>query len=241
VTTEGGPAGERRTSPRQALYPVVLEVAGEPCLVVGGGLVAARKIAGLLACGAAVTVVAPEVHEAVAALSAEGAIAAVHGPPLDVQIRPYREGEAASYRLVHTATGDPAVDSQVHRDAQAAGVWVNSADDYEHCSFVLPAVMRDGPVLVAVSTSGASPALAVWLRDRLRRAAGEGLGELAELLAEARARLKARTGRSDGVDWGALLDGSLPTLVANGRIDEARRLLEEAIEDAEGAEPGLAT
>ena len=87
--------------------------------------------------------------------------------PLDVQIRPYERGEAAAYRLVVTATGDPDVDGAVYADAEEAGVWVNSADDTEHCTFMLPAVHRDGPVSVAVSTGGTSPALAGWLRGRV--------------------------------------------------------------------------
>ena len=118
------------------IYPVGLVVKGRRCLVVGGGRVAARKIAGLLACGAAVTVVAPEVHVAVAELSDSGVIAAIDESPLEVHIRPYSSGEAADYVLVISATGDPAVDETVRRDAQSAGVWVNVADDPSRCSFV---------------------------------------------------------------------------------------------------------
>jgi precorrin-2 dehydrogenase/sirohydrochlorin ferrochelatase len=210
------------------LYPVGLVVKGRPCLVVGGGRVAARKVASLLQCGAAVTMVAPEAHEAVGILAAAGVIAAIEGPPLDVQLRPYRRGEAAGYRLVVTATGDPEVDAAVHGDAEAAGVWVNSADDPAHCSFVLPAVWRAGAVSVAVSTEGTSPALAVWLRDQVGAWLGPELAELAELVGELRARLQAE-GRSTGdVAWTALLGGRLPDLVRRGLLDEARALLERA-------------
>jgi len=212
-----------------SIFPVGLNVEGQPCLVVGGGRVAARKIAGLLACRAAVTVVAPEAHEAVRLLAAEGVIAAVDGAPLNLQIRPYERGEAARYRLVFTATGHPDVDAAVYEDAHRAGVWVNSADDAGHCTVLLPAVLRDGPVTVSVSTSGTSPALAVWLRDRLADLLGGGLGELAQLMADARERVKERTGTTEGVDWNALLEGPLPSLVAGGRIEEARTLLDEAV------------
>jgi precorrin-2 dehydrogenase/sirohydrochlorin ferrochelatase len=211
------------------VLPVGLVVAGRRCLVVGGGAVAARKIAGLLACGASVTVVAPEVHEAVADLAAGGALDAIDAHPLDVHLRPYRSGEAAEYRLVFTATGDPAVDAEVHRDAEAAGVWVNSADDPTRCSAVLPAVHRDGPVSVAVSTGGASPALASWLRDRVAQALGPGLGDLADLLAEGRAAAVSGGRATSDVDWRALLDGPLPSLVAEGRMAEARMLMASAI------------
>ncbi|MGH9122608.1 MAG: precorrin-2 dehydrogenase/sirohydrochlorin ferrochelatase family protein, partial [Acidimicrobiales bacterium] len=123
-------------------YPVTLRLEGRRCLVVGGGVVAARKIASLLECGAAVTVVAPSVHVALGILSSQGAIDAIEDSPLDVQIRPYRAGEAASYRLVVAATGDREVNTAVRHDAEAAGVWVNSADDPANCTFTLPAVYR---------------------------------------------------------------------------------------------------
>lgn len=177
------------------LYPVGLVVAGRPCLVVGGGPVAARKAAGLVACGAAVTVVAPAVVPAVEAL--DGVI---------VERRPYRRGEAAAYRLVVTATGDPAVDQAVFADADAAGVWVNSADDPARCSFTLPAVARRGPVTVAVATDGTAPALAAWLRDRLAEALPGDVEALAAALAEARAEVRALVGTSEGLDWPALID-----------------------------------
>jgi len=188
------------------LYPVGLVVAARPCLVVGGGRVAARKVADLLACGADVTVVAPEVG---AELADRRDVA--------VERRPYRRGEAGSYRLVVTATGDRAVDSAVFEDAEAAGVWVNSADDPERCTFTLPAVVRRDPVVLAVATGGHSPALATWLRRRLAEQLGPEVGVLAGLLGEARARVRA-TGRStEDLDWQALLDdGLLDTLVDEG-------------------------
>src|ERR1700689_3793703 len=98
------------------LYPVGLILADPPCLVVGGGRVAARKIAGLLSCGAAVTVVAPEAHVALGILAADGVFVRLTGPHLAVHLRPYLPGEAAAYRLVVTATGDPDVDASVARD-----------------------------------------------------------------------------------------------------------------------------
>ncbi|MHB8440401.1 MAG: precorrin-2 dehydrogenase/sirohydrochlorin ferrochelatase family protein [Acidimicrobiales bacterium] len=210
------------------LYPVGLVVRGRPCLVVGGGRVAARKVASLLRCGAAVTIVAPEVHEALSALVAEGLIESIDGPPLHVQLRPYEAGEASRYRLVVTATGDVAVDRQVYEDAEAAGVWVNSADDPEHCTAVLPAVWRHGEVHVAVSTGGTSPALASWLRDQVAVAMADGLTPLAELVAEARLAVKAAGRSTESVDWGALLRGPLPGLVRKGRLEEARTLIEKA-------------
>ena len=115
-------------------------------------------------------------------------------------------------------------------DARAAGVWVNSADDPAHCTFLLPAVHRDGRVSVAVSTGGASPALASWLRCRLAEACGEGLGALAQALEDARRKIQASGRPTGSVDWRTLLDGPLPRLVREGRLEEARRLLDQAID-----------
>jgi siroheme synthase-like protein len=185
--------------------------------VVGGGPVAVRKARGLLGCAATLTVIAPDVCAAMAELT-----------PLTIERRPYAEGDAGAYRLVVTATGIPAVDAAVFADAEAAGVRVNSADDVEHCSFILPSVHRDGAVTVAVSTGGQSPALASWLRARLAAREGTGLGALAELLGRARQSVHDAGRSTEMVDWVALLDGSLPELVRDGRFDEARAVVEVA-------------
>ena len=178
---------------------------------------AARKASGLLRCGAAVTVIAPALCGAMTQLT-----------PLSIVCRPYAAGDAAGYRLVVTATGIASVDAAVYADAEAAGVWVNSADDASHSTFILPSVHRDGPVSIAVSTSGASPALASWLRARLAESCGPGVGELADLLGRARRALHEAGRSTESVDWGALLDGPLPALVRAGCLEEARALVEEA-------------
>jgi siroheme synthase-like protein len=205
--------------PSQSFYPVSLDVAGHHCLVVGGGPVAARKARGLLACGAYVTAIAPflaaEMEELAPLLQA-------------LHRRAYEPGDAAQFRLVLTATGLEDVDAEVYADADAHGVWVNSADDRAHSSFILPAVHRDGTVTVAVSTGGLSPALAAWLRDRLSAECGDGIGLLAELLHEVRTRLLRAGLSSDTVEWAELLDGPLPSLVAAGELDRARAILTAA-------------
>jgi precorrin-2 dehydrogenase/sirohydrochlorin ferrochelatase len=206
-------------------YPVVLRLEGRRCLVVGGGPIAARKVADLLACGAVVTVVAPELSSAIEELAA-----AETAGVLQLERRPYRRGEAANYRLVVTATGVSEVDRQAAEDAEAAGVWVNSADDADHCTFFLPSVHREGPVSIAVSTGGASPALAAWLRRRIGASLGrEHLGTLAGLLEEGRQALRQAGRPTNAVDWRALLDSDLPSLVAAGRAAEARQRVDDAV------------
>jgi siroheme synthase-like protein len=170
-------------------------------------------------------VVAPEVDDELAAMAAHQTIT--------LERRRYEQGEAADHRLVVTATGVAAVDAAVAADADAVGVWVNAADDPANCSFILPAIHRAGPVSIAVSSSGTSPALASWLRDRIDGLLGELLGdatgEVAGLFAAARARLKASGRSTETIDWHGLLDGPFPGLVRDGHLDAARRLLDETI------------
>ena len=199
-------------------YPVVLLLEGRPVLVVGGGAVAADKVAGLVAAGAVVHVVAPEVSEAVRA------------QPVTVEERPYRPGEVAGYRFVVTCTDDPAVNEQVFLDGEAAGIFVNAADDPAHCSATLPARLEQGPVLVAVSTGGHSPALAGWLRDRLAGHLGPEVVDLARLLSEAREELAARGERRPAANWRAALDSGMLDHLRDGRTAEARQQLRAALD-----------
>jgi precorrin-2 dehydrogenase / sirohydrochlorin ferrochelatase len=199
-------------------YPVNLVLEGRPVLVVGGGRVARRKVEGLLAAGAAVTVVAPEVDDALAAL-----------PGVTVHRRAYRSDDVAGHRLVLTATDDRAVNQQVHDDADAAGVWVNSADDPERCTFTLPALVRRGPLLVTVGTGGASPAVASWLRGRFEEELGPEYETLTALLAEERAAIQAEGRSTEGLAWQKALDSDMLSLIRGGRISEARDRLKTCL------------
>lgn len=195
-------------------YPVNLDLADQPVLVVGGGRVAARKVAGLLRAGARVTVVAPT---AVPEISED--------PDVRWYARQYQRGEVASYRLGITATDQPSVNTQVRVDGDAAGIFVNSADDPANCSFTLPAVARQGDLQITISTGGRSPGLARWLRRRFEREIRAGYEELIELLAEARAEARDAFGTSEVTGWDAALDDDLLELVRTGRIEEARARL----------------
>ncbi len=181
---------------------------------------AARRARGLLASGALVTVVAPEV---VGDIDKMATPARPHAASvLDVVCRKYEPGEAAGYELVVTATGAPAVDRRVVSDAIAAGVPVSSADRSTLGTVQLPAVHRDGPIVVAISTGGASPALARWLRDRVAESIPPSAAIIAELLDEARVTVRNAGRSTDSVDWEAALSDVLVPLVESGRIDEAR-------------------
>jgi precorrin-2 dehydrogenase/sirohydrochlorin ferrochelatase len=195
------------------LYPVNLVLAGRRCLVVGGGRVAGQKVRGLLDAGADVTVVAPDISDEIVALG------------VAIERRPYRSPEAGDYRLTIAATPDSVVNQQVHDDAEAAGVWVNSADDPERCTFILPARVRRGRLLVTVSTGGHSPALASWLRAKLDAELGEEYELLVGVLTDVRSEIQASGRATESLDWRAALDSGILELARAGRLDEAKERL----------------
>ncbi|CRF28784.1 uroporphyrinogen-III C-methyltransferase [Mycobacterium tuberculosis] len=166
-------------------YPVLLDLEGKPCLVVGGGRVAERKARTLLEAGANVTVVSPQLTPQLEAWAAEGLIRTqrqefISGLPV-----------LAQARLVFAATGDAEVNAQVCAEAEALGKLVNSADDAEAGGFIVPAILRRGRLTLAVSTAGASPALAAKVRRQLEDVFGEEYSPYLELMHELRMTVQA--------------------------------------------------
>jgi len=146
------------------MYPVTLNVKGRRCLVVGGGWVALRKVEGLIAEGAKVTVVTPEAVGPLATLAKNQAIT--------LEMRAYQAGEAAAFSLVFAATDDREVNRRVSEDAASAGVWVNVADDPALCTFHLPARVRRGSLQLSIASGGESPFVVRRLRAFLERRFG---------------------------------------------------------------------
>jgi precorrin-2 dehydrogenase / sirohydrochlorin ferrochelatase len=183
-------------------YPIVLDLAGVPVLVVGGGRVALRKIEGLLAAHADVTAVATHVVDG------------IHALPIHVVTRSWETRDLDTARLVVTATDDPAINAAVSAEARRRGIWVNSADDPANCTFTLPAVARDGTVTVAVSTGGASPALASHLRGEIEQWLDEiGAAGAAASLADQRNDLHARGVSTESIDWSERVRAALNSSV----------------------------
>jgi siroheme synthase-like protein len=179
-------------------YPVYLDVHEVPVLVVGAGPIAARKVAGLSAAGALVRVVAPDV-------SAEMAAAVDGGRVASLERRPFQVSDLDGVRLVVTATGGD-TDREVAAAATAAGIWVNAADRPDDCSFILPAIARNGPLSVAVSTDGSSPALARRLRDQAATLLNDEVAALAARLAAERASMTAQGQSTEDRDWDVEID-----------------------------------
>ncbi len=171
-------------------YPVFLDLHDMDVLVVGGGRIGARKAEGLAAAGARVRLVAVEVSEHVD-------VTAIH----DLRPRAFQTSDLDGIRLVVTATGDEQVDATISAEARGRGIWTNAADQPVDCEFILPAIARRGRVTVAVSTDGASPALARELRNVIDEFLTDEIGTLAETLAAERAAVQARGASTEDVDW----------------------------------------
>lgn len=182
-------------------YPVFLDLTGVPVLVVGAGPIAARKVDGLVAAGAVVRVVAPDVSDDLDRAAIE-----------ELRERRYEPTDLAGVRLVVTATGDADVDATVAADATAAGIWVNAADQPADCSFILPAIARNGPLSIAVSTGGASPALARRLRDRAGTLLTDEVVALAADLAAQRAAVRDAGGSTEDIDWSDAINAVVPPI-----------------------------
>jgi precorrin-2 dehydrogenase/sirohydrochlorin ferrochelatase len=163
----------------KAYYMACLDLEGRRCLVVGGGSIGIEKASGLLDCGASVTVVAPQADAGLLEL------------PLEWLRRAYRPSDLDGRYVVVAATSNRSVNRRVFADAEARALLCNVVDTPELCSFILPAVHREGPIAVAVSTGGASPALAQHLRERLAEQIRPEHADLAERLRTLRPWAKA--------------------------------------------------
>jgi precorrin-2 dehydrogenase / sirohydrochlorin ferrochelatase len=160
------------------LYIACLILKDRPCLVVGGGEIGLEKVEGLLACGADVSLVSPEAVPALASYADEGSIR--------WERREYRASDLEGKLLVVAATGSTDVNIAVHDDAERRQMLVNVVDVPPLCNFILPAIVRAGPLAIAISTSGASPALAKRLKREIAETFGEPYARLAVILNEER-------------------------------------------------------
>ena len=204
-------------------YPVFAIIVGKPCLVVGGGAVGERKVQDLLLAGARVTVVSRDLTPALAQMAAKGEIRYLK--------EDFAEGHLAGMVLEIGATDEPRVNARESAAAQAQGIWVNIVDAPELCTFIVPAQVRRGEMTVAISTGGASPALARKLRLGLENHFGPEYGPYLTLLKAVRAKLlAARRGHPDNAAlFQRLVDSPLLEALAQGQRQEVRRLLEEIL------------
>ena len=205
-------------------FPIFLKLQGQPCLVVGGGLVAARKIQQLLAAGAKVSVVAPEIESSLNKLKQAGQI--------DHFQQNYDETCLQGMKLVITATDDMQLNNTVAGQAKAENILINVVDDPESGSFIMPSVIDRSPVIVAISTGGASPVLARLLRARLETLIPASYGKLAALIGRFRSKVKQHFPEIQQRRrfWEHVLQGPVAEMLYAGQDKNALALLEKQLE-----------
>ena len=206
-------------------FPLFADLRGRPCLVVGGGEVALRKVRLLVAAGAAVTVNAPGLHPALEILRREGRVAHIPGE--------FQPGRLAGQWLAIAATDDRAVNRRVWSEGNERGVLVNSVDDPEASSFIVPAIVDRSPLVIAVSSGGAAPVLARRLRQWLETVLPRSLGELARLAGELRHKVKARLpGGARRSFWESQFGGAFARHALAGRNRDALKAFHLELEHA---------
>lgn len=205
-------------------YPIFLDLQDQPCLVVGGGLIALRKVEGLLEAGARVRVVAPEILP-----MPEG---------IESIARVFEPSDLEGMRLVIAATDDRNVNAAVAQQARARGLFVNAVDDPIECSFILPALVRRGDLVLAISTGGQSPILARRIKEQLEAHFGPEYAELTALLGRLRRtwledpRTAPLTFDQRREVWEDILDLPLVEWMKAGHLEELEATVRERLEAA---------
>ncbi|NLZ17320.1 MAG: bifunctional precorrin-2 dehydrogenase/sirohydrochlorin ferrochelatase [Desulfobulbaceae bacterium] len=193
------------------MYPVNLDIRNRLCVVVGGGAVAERKTTGLLTAGAQVRIISPELTATLRQYALEGRISWLS--------QPFAPEDVADAFLVFAATSSPEVQAEVCTAAHRAGCLVNMVDAPELCDFHVPAILRRGDLVLAVSTAGTSPALAAWLKARLEQDIGGEYAVLARLLAEIRVNVLGLplSGREKKMLFQKMLDSDILAWIRDGK------------------------
>ena len=205
-------------------YIACLRLDNRRALVVGGGDIGLEKVEGLLACAADVTLVAPEATPALAELAVEGSIA--------WERREYRSDDLSGCLIAIAATGDTDVNIRVYEDAEKRAMLVNVVDVPPLCNFILPAIVRTGPLAVAISTAGASPALAKRMKREISEMFGEPYATMAVLLNDVRGWAKGTLPTyQDRKEFFERIVGGDPDpieLLRNGDVESVKALIEAA-------------
>ena len=203
---------------RITYYPVFLNIKGKKCVVVGGGQVALRKVRALLEHRANVEVISPDLCPELIKLAEDEQIR--------VSRRWYQAGDLQKTFVAIAATDDSDINLKIATEARSKAVLVNVVDDAENSDFILPSYMRRGDVAIAVSTGGASPALARKIRTRLEKGFGDEYASLAVLINEVRSEIKRQGIEVDGDAWQEALElDLLSDLVRMGNKEKAREVL----------------
>ena len=204
-------------------YPVYLNLAGKRCVILGGGTIAQGKIAALRDAGATITVISPDATAGIKRAAERGDIT--------FQQREYREGDLDGAFIAVAATNVWHVNRQIYEEAEQRGVLLNVVDDPDQCSFIAPSIVRRDPVTLAVSTGGASPALARKLRETLAEAPALKWADLAGALGRARRVIKEKRTVIDPTRWQCVITEDLLEMVQHGDEDRAVDIILDQLQD----------
>ena len=207
--------------------PIFLTIRHKPCLVVGAGSIAARKIGLLLKAGADVSVVASNIGSEVSELERQGVIRCL--------LRNYEPTDLKGVKLVIAATNNAQLNADISIMAQAEHILVNVVDNPELCSFLMPSIIDRNPIQIAISTGGASPVLARLIRSKLEASIPSAYGELAKLVENYRTKVKQAFANVDlrRRFWESVLEGPVSEFALSGRMNEAETMLSELIQSAD--------
>jgi len=199
-------------------YPIYVELRNKPVLVVGGGVVALRKVKTLLEHGAIVRIVSPKLHPQLLEL--------VDEERCIWKEKEYSGEDLQDEILVFSCTEIEEVNMAVARDAQAAKRLINVVDDPDKCTFIVPSILEQGDLSIAVSTGGSSPMVARQIRAELEEQYGEVYGIYLSLLKDWRKTVKTKLNPEQKEKfWQRVTDGEVLSLIKNGQLEEAKGVM----------------
>jgi len=204
-------------------YPIFLDIKDKPCVVIGGGNVAERKVISLLDAGARVVVISPVLTPALKKLVREKII--------NYCPKPYEDGDLKGFFLAYSATDNSSVNRKVFNEAKREGILLNVVDVPKLCNFIVPSVVDRGDLLIAISTSGKSPALAKKIRKHLEREFGEEYAVFLDIMGKVREKVLTRSKESDTNKriFEKLVNSPLLEWIRKGEKEKVDRFLKEAL------------
>lgn len=195
-------------------YPAILMLDGRLGVVIGGGAVGERKVRTLLEAGAKVKVITPEATPRLKKLAGDDTIELIE--------RPYHRGDLKGAAVVIASTDERGVNQAIYEESLDEGIPVNVVDDPPHCTFIAPSIVRRGDLMIAISTGGTNPAMAVRIRERLEKEFGPEYEAYFDLIKRLKSEVDQASTQQERADaWYRVVDSNVLDLVRAGKIDKA--------------------